>query len=298
MLLSVYGKRWREVQLAMLTVYVDDSGTAPDQHIAIATGLIIPAAVVPRLEAEWDSLKTKEGFSDFHTSEFVYKNPKSQFSGWDDVKRRRVYDRVRQIAKKYGLAAGSTAVNKQDYEEVLPKDFRNLVGANHYTWAVHHLLGFLQARRRIHHSACPAFEYVFDWMEPRSRERREIETAMARAEETAVEDGNDGEFSNYSFRYRKDIPGLQCVDCVSWVAYQFTLFSFRKKPIHPFAEIGWQDFGGPLDEYGWLGAITVERENLKKWYANVLADPRNLEKFTRIEQARLARNQPRPARSV
>jgi hypothetical protein len=98
----------------MLTVFVDDSGTSPSQHVAIATGLLIPALDILRLEREWDTFKRKEEFSDFHTSEFVARNHKSEFAGWDDDKQKRVFARVRQIAKKYGVAAGSIAVNKQD----------------------------------------------------------------------------------------------------------------------------------------------------------------------------------------
>lgn len=64
-------------------------------------------------------------------------------------------------------------------------------------------------------------------------------------------------------------------------------------PIHPFADAGLRDFGGPLEQTDWLGAITIERENLQKWYAKVLEDPANLDKYRRIEQARLAKHQPK-----
>ena len=174
----------------MITVYVDDSGTSPSQHVAIATGLLVPGLDVLRMEKEWKTLQAKEEFSDFHTSEFVARNYKSEFGKWDDVKHRRVYDRVRQIAKKYGVGALSVAVKKQDYEDVLPEDFRNLIGRNHYTWAFHHLLSILRARRGSHSE----FEYVFDWMEEGSPEREEVVAAMGRAEEVAIEDGTPGEF--------------------------------------------------------------------------------------------------------
>ncbi len=275
----------------MVTVYVDDSGTSPSQHVAIATGLLVPALDILRLEGEWDTLKRKEGFSDFHTSEFVARNSKSEFGNWDNNKQKRVFSRVRQIAKKYGVVAGSVAVNKQDYEEVLPEDFRNLIGQNHYTWAVHHLISFLRTRRLSHHPACPAFEYVFDWMNKGSSERTEVEAVMARSAEVAIEDGTAGEFDNYSFRRRKEIAGLQCVDCVSWVAYRFAVFAFRQTPLHPFAEIAWEDFGGPLERHGWLGAMAIKREHLQKWYADIMADPKNLDKYRRAEENRLAKQE-------
>jgi hypothetical protein len=289
MLVSVYGSRWQEVELAMMTVYVDDSGTDPKQSNAIATGMIVPAVEIIRLENAWDELKREEGFTDFHTSEFVFKNPKSDFANWDDVKHKRVFERVRNIIKKYGLKAASVAVRKQDYLDVLPESFRNLIGGYHYTWAVHHLLSFLRTTRLQRHPGCYGFEYVFDWMEFNSDERIEVEAAMARAEEVAIEDGMTGEFTNSSFRRHQAVPGLQCVDCVCWTAYQFARFAFDKVPMHPFAEIAWKDFDGPLEQDGWLGAITIKREHLEEWYAKVITDPKNLDQYRRAEQNRLVK---------
>ncbi len=63
MLLTLYGRRWREVQLAFFSMYLDDSGTTPDQKVAVASALIVPAAQIRRLENEWNNLKKKEEFS-------------------------------------------------------------------------------------------------------------------------------------------------------------------------------------------------------------------------------------------
>lgn len=290
LLLSAYGGRWREVILAMFTVYVDDSGTAPDQRIAIATGLIVPAIQISRFDREWNALSEKEGFTDFHTSEFIARNHRSEFASWDESKQRRVFDRVKRITKKYGLKAGSIAVNKQEYESALPESFRRQVGG-HYAWAVMHLLTLLRHQRKNGYPKCSGFEYVFDWAEEGSVERTEIEIGMGRSESIAIEEGNPGEFSNYSFRRRKDIPALQCVDCVSWVAYRFALFSYYQTPMHPLADAAWKDFEGPLGNNGWLGAVTLEKNKLEDWYREVQADPRNADKFERAERDRLVRMQ-------
>lgn len=80
MLVSTRGSRWKEVSLVMFTVYIDDSGTSPDQHVAIATALVMPAARITALDKEWETLTRKEGFSDFHMSICVARNEKSQFA--------------------------------------------------------------------------------------------------------------------------------------------------------------------------------------------------------------------------
>jgi hypothetical protein len=108
----------------MFTLYIDDSGTSPSQPVAIATALIIPRIQIVRLEKEWDKFRSKENFECFHTSEFYFRNPKSEFASWDDNKQERVFRRVRQISKKYGVRAISIAVNKKDYDEVVPAEMR------------------------------------------------------------------------------------------------------------------------------------------------------------------------------
>src|ERR1700756_2280593 len=91
--------RGHEVDVVMFILYIDDSGTAPDQHVAIATALIIPAVQIIRLEKEWESFRVNEGFKCFHTSPFAARNPKTEFANWDDVKQERVLRRVRQISR-------------------------------------------------------------------------------------------------------------------------------------------------------------------------------------------------------
>src|SRR5271156_4100047 len=106
----------------MFSAYIDDSGTDPNQRAAIATAFIMPAAQIIRLEREWDKFRTRYKFADLHTSEMVHLNHKSDFASWDEEKQRVVFKRVRDISKKYGVrsAAISIAVNKADYDELVP----------------------------------------------------------------------------------------------------------------------------------------------------------------------------------
>src|ERR1022692_1142166 len=177
----------------MFTVYVDDSGTSPTQPVAIASALIIPAYRIVVLQKEWDKLRTKENFADWHTSEFVAKNPHSDFANWDDQKGSRVFGRVRQIARKYGVKSVAFSVYKKDYDEAIPADLRKYPGEFHYTWAVQHLLDRLFQWRVASGSTSP-LAYVFDWMESKDERRREIEDALDQQERLAVEAGVAGAF--------------------------------------------------------------------------------------------------------
>src|ERR1019366_10517005 len=223
MLVSCYGKHWKKVKLAMcrFTAYVDDAGTDPNQKIAIATALFIPAARLIALENEWDRLKEKEEFSDFHMSEFSSPTPPSdsQFLDWDSAKHERVYRRVRQITKKFGVQAISFAVIKKDYDEVVPQDMRKDWGESHYTWAVRNVLAVID-KWNVFHEINRPLEFIFDWEKPGSLARKEIEEVMAQSEEITH---SQGLYANVNFRPRKIFPGLQCVDCLGWVSYQLAL---------------------------------------------------------------------------
>jgi hypothetical protein len=285
MLVSAWGNRWRKVQLIMFTIHLDDSGTSPSQHVAIATALIIPALQLVRMEREWNNVKIKEEFTDFSMSEFVARNPKSEFANWDDAKRLRVYQRIRQISKKYGLRSFSVAINKVDYDELIPDIIRNVIGKYHYTWAIHHTLSFIDGWRGSDGKRPPC-EYVFHWMQGESR--TEVESAMKRAEESAIEDGRAGDYSNYSFRKSKNVPGLECIDAISWVCYQYALYAIRDKPPHEFATVGWQDFGGHVDG-GWLKAVTITRASLQDWINRALSDQVSLDWLTMMEERRVVK---------
>ncbi|MFZ3341467.1 MAG: DUF3800 domain-containing protein [Terriglobales bacterium] len=241
----------------LYTNYVDDSGTDPNQRIAVASGLIIPGARIPALQKEWDRLREKEGFSDFHTSEFVAKNYKSAFAKWTDEKHARVFLRVRQICKKYGAKCVAFSVLKKDYDEVVPADMKKYWGQYHYTWAMRQFIVWMYQKERALSGA--PMEYVFDYMDPSDANRKEIEKVMQQAEDMT---GNTDEFKHFGFRPRREVPGLQCADLLAWLAYQVALQVFCNKPMSPYAKLAWEDFDKhPHKE--WRTVRTVQRWGLE-----------------------------------
>jgi len=260
LLLSAYARRWREIYLAMFTVYLDDSGTDPNQQIANASALIIPAARLNLLESEWKRLKAKYRFSEFHTAVMVARNPKSDFANLKDREHENLFRHVLEICMKYGIFSISFTIKKSDYDEVVPCELRQYMGKHHYTWAVKRVLAHLLNWQKKHPN-CP-LEYVFSWMgEKRKNPRRaEIEDAVDQAEADSP-----GKFSNWSFRRPIEIPGLQCVDLMAWSTYQYGLFAYNKgESLHPFASVAWKTFmkhnGGRWGYFTW-----ITRDNLERW---------------------------------
>jgi len=273
MLLSLWGSRWREVMMSFFTVYLDDSGTSPSQKVANATALIVPASRILLMEQEWKNLKSKEQFKDFHTSIFVARNHKSEFANWSDEKQKRVFERVRQVTKKFGVKVWSFTLDKDDYDATIPSHSRQYAGTYHYTWAIRHVMTFLDAWR-IAHRAQP-LTYLFDWAERNDPCRLEIEAVMDKAELKAREKyGIAGRYTKYNFEPRQDHAGLQCVDCLAWTCYQYGLLEFRKKPVHLFAEIAWNDFARYRNGQGrpddWFTALTLKKASLQRWVENDL----------------------------
>lgn len=271
--------------MAFFTAYIDDSGTAPDQKIANCTALIIPAKRLLALEKEWKSFRTKEQFCDLHTSEFVARNYKSFFGKWSDAKHRRVFDRAREITKKYGVKVWSFSARKEEFDAIVPAEFRKYTGKNHYTWTVLHVLTFLDAWRRFHRTE--PIQFVFDWMNQHDECRKEIEEVIRLAEREACDRGTPGLYTNYAFARRQDVAGLQCADLLAWMCYRYSVLGFLKTPLNSFAKIAWDDFvpkgtdAGPDD---WLTALILKKKALEDWVVREKESGEALKRFQRWEQ--------------
>jgi len=249
----------------MFTVHIDDSGTDPNQLVAIATALIVPATRIIALDKEWKTLTETEDFPDFHMSECVARNKDSHFANWTDEKKRRVISRVRQIGKKFGLQALSLAVYKADYDELVPDELREFAGRFHYTWGIRNMIGLLDKWAKFKNVTLP-FEYIYDWMDPKAQReaKAEIVTVMDQAEHLAIQAGKPGRYTGYSFRHREEVPGLQCNDALAWTCYQYAQLAHLQIPLSGMAEECWNDYlNHPADE--WLYAATMTRAQLEDW---------------------------------
>jgi hypothetical protein len=192
------------------------------------------------------------------------KNKEKDFVGWDDDKRARVYERVRQITKKYGAWATSLAVKKSEYDAIIPENLRKLTGRFHYSWAVRHVLDRL-CTWRIRSGTIPTpLEYVFSWMEPRDERKKEVEIVISQSAEAAKQAGYEGEFNNYSFRQPSLLPGLQCVDFVAWISYRFALHAYFKEELSEEAHTGWKDIA-TYEKGEWFTGVTIRESQLRKF---------------------------------
>jgi hypothetical protein len=286
-LVSAYGSKWSERYLRMFSIYIDDSGSAPDQGFAIAAGIVFPANRIEAFEKEWSAFLGKEDIQELHASVCVARNPRSDFANWDDDRVDRVLLRAQQIIFKYSVKAFSIGIHKQDYNELVPKEMWLSVGQSHYVWALSSVLG-LSYDWASSHSA--PMEYVFD--NASKAEKRDIDEAMDYSEALYA-----GHFSgHYSFRSRKEVPGLQAVDLFAWVNYQAACDTRFGIPIKPVAEKLWFPFIQRNGEK-WCTIQSLSREGLKMWVKDTCGSTEDL-RLRAYKQKRKEARMPRRRNSL
>lgn len=138
-LISLWGNRWKEVQLAFFTVYLDDSGTALEHPIANASALIIPGKKILELEEHWQRFVEKQGIKDFHAAacNAAPNCKEKQYHQLTEADKKHIFMRVRQFCKKYGVQTFGFSVYKDFFDSIVSsvnEEFRAYVG-NHYTKA-------------------------------------------------------------------------------------------------------------------------------------------------------------------
>ena len=251
----------------MFTIFIDDSGTAPEHKMTVAAGIVVPARQLQRLEAEWDAFLAKEQIQDFHASECLARNQHSAFASWDDSRVRRVFARVRQITFKYSVKGFCIGIHKRDYDEALTAEMKSAVGESHYTWAVSSVLGLADDWARAINAP---MDYVFDNAE--KSVKREIELALEFAETMYP-----GRFAgHYSFRSRKDVPSLQAVDLFAWTCYRQFLRARFGNPVNPIAAESDEAYA-KAQNHEWRIVQSLDREGLERWVTENRENPRTQE---------------------
>jgi len=287
-LLTAYGSEWHKRYLGVFSIYIDDSGSAPEHKFAIAAGIVFPAKRIVAFEQEWNAFLVKEGVRELHASQCVAHNHHSDFADWDDDRSENALLHAQQIIFKYSVQAFSIGIHKQDYNEVVPKEMWLSVSQSqsHYVWALSSVLG-LSYDWASNHST--PMEYVFD--SASKKEKRDIEEAIDYSD--AIYPGHFT--GHYSFRSRKEVPGLQAVDLYAWVNYQAACDTRFGIPIKPVAKKLWFPFIHRNGEK-WCTIQSLSREGLEMWVNKTHGGPEDLRLREYKQKQREARI-PKPKKS-
>ncbi|WP_263373498.1 DUF3800 domain-containing protein [Granulicella aggregans] len=245
----------------MFTFYIDDSGTAPDSKVAIAAGVVIPAIRLQRFEEEWTRFLEKYKITNFHTSECLARNSKSEFSAWSDEDVQRAFDRVQQITFKYAIKGFCIAINKELQEQYVPPHMWAGVGKSPLMWALGSLLGLSYD---FAFSRSVPMEYIFD-----STEDKQLKRDIIEAIEYSEERGYGKHFlDHYTFRSRIHSPGLQIADFYAWHGFHLA----RQHHYHtPSQDLALKTIGGfalrsaGVPDVAWSTMQTLDKGSLQEW---------------------------------
>ncbi len=244
--------------MAALTIYIDDSGTDPNQAVAVAAGWISPIEQWKKFAKGWERLKHAPGyeFGCFHMSPCLARNEDTEFRDWDSKKQQLVIRSIRKLVRKRALQGFAVAVGKDDYDDTITGDLRKEAGDNHYTWAFRGLVGLIE-RWRIANSITGSIEFIFDHIERHELRRKEIEVVFDRA---GVEEP--------IFKKSCELSPLQAADVLAFCTYQKALSKLFGKPMHPIAEESFNEFAA-YDGQRWLEATITNRRALAQWVIDV-----------------------------
>lgn len=245
----------------MFNFYIDDSGTAPDSKVAIAAGVVIPAVRLERFEEEWNRFLDKYKITNFHTSECLARNPKSEFATWSDLDVQRVFDRVQQLTFKYAIRAYCVAINKDLQKSFVPQRMWEGIGESPLLWG---LTSLFSLSYDFAFSRSVSMEYIFDSTEDKVL-KRDIREALEYSEQR----GYGKHFvDHYAFRSRATCPGLQVADFYAWHGYHLALQHHYHTPTRNLAL---KTLGGfalksaGVPEKAWSTMQTQGKEDLQAW---------------------------------
>lgn len=174
-------------------------------------------------------------------AEMMSNNPKSEFydkSVWNEGKKERVLRATSSIVLKHISRGFCLRVVKDDYDEVVPLDKRDIMGNYHYTYAVRAVIGFIENWRKSVKIDEP-IEYIFDRM-TKGDSKTEIERVFAEAELITDSLHKYGIYKGcHSFRDKAHILPLQAADLFAWLSQRSWAYEYEGKPMPDYAIEVW-----------------------------------------------------------
>jgi len=224
--------------MAMITVYVDDSGTHDPAKVAAAACCLSSVSDWRRFERAWLAVGKEEGFKHFHMSEFAACRSEGwcrdckkgetferdhPWREWSMTKRKRVIRTLGEIICKHIKVGAGWAIVKSEYDSLVPPELRKVTG-DHYTYAFSCCGGQLR-KWRAHQNMTGPMEFVFDLMPHKVKEGEIAAVFMRSVENEAVLSNYGISERGYSFKNKRQVVQLLSADTLAYATVQETLMS-------------------------------------------------------------------------
>lgn len=110
--------------VALLTAYLDDSGTHDGSHTIVVGGVIA-------LQSDWDSILRKwiealneRGVSYFHSTDFS--NARQGFEGWEEEKRRSLVNDLLSVFEDYMILPVGIGVTREKFSRIRKEKYTDV----------------------------------------------------------------------------------------------------------------------------------------------------------------------------
>lgn len=252
--------------MAAFHFFMDDSGTSPNQSVAVAAGWIAKAPSWHLFDREWRKIQNDPShkFSCMHMSEFAFGGQGTEFENWNLPKKEAVLNKLSLLVRRRALKGFALGVVKKDFDDIVPPELRNAGHENHYTYAVRSVMGMIHKWREANGLLGTQIEYFFDFMEPRDRRRREIEGVFASVgtpQENLVKYGLKR--GGFNFKERCPLPALQAADMFAWTIYRAIQNEIGQAKANLLAKKAFKEFC--LPQHGLVVGGYNTREHLIDW---------------------------------
>jgi hypothetical protein len=104
----------KERLMAMMSVYLDESGTHDQSPIVVVGGYVASVVQWKHFQAKWSAALKEEEISCFHMNKF--ESSVGEFEGWTEERKRPFFQKLSQIILRHVSFGIGMAVVKKDYE--------------------------------------------------------------------------------------------------------------------------------------------------------------------------------------
>lgn len=106
----------KEGRAAVLSAYLDDSGTSGQEPVTLVAGFFADDAEWTRLDARWEAMLGEFDLARFHAGEFWARKSRP-YAGWSNDKHKAAVSRIEEILGELDATGVATAVNGAAYTE-------------------------------------------------------------------------------------------------------------------------------------------------------------------------------------
>lgn len=255
--------------MPMISVYCDDSGTHHQSRVAAVCGYISNLGQWEIFVKEWKAVLKEFKVQQMHRADLETFH--GEFLKWSKKRKIAFLNKCHSIIKRRTKVAIGSAVIKQDFEEIVPVEFRKFVGGV-YGWCAHECI--IHARiwaEKCQRQYSDKFQWVF---EAGTIGHGQVQTMFDSLVFTQ-KDRENWNISGVSFQPKAVIP-LQAADVIAYEVYKQVENQILDGGKNHDIRLSMRDLHRDQDEQ----YLTYwSRKRLMEWVNSTMLDGKSVKEF-------------------